>query len=195
VTAPRGLMPFWRRRLLPPVVALLALNGLAFAAYTLPRALQVRNTTARATALREEIAKQRRITAAIVDQAGAIRANAAETDRFYKNVIVANRVELLPLIEDIEKMAAEPGLKAGPRSYALEPVKGAPITRVQVGLSLQGSYDQLVAFLDRVERSPRFLIVDRIALTSGTGHEGNNLRVEVSAFLHGKEDKVARRGR
>jgi Tfp pilus assembly protein PilO len=192
VSARSGIKPFWRR-LLPPVVVLVALNLLAFAAYTLPRALQVRNTTARALALRAEIAKQRRITSAIVDQAGAIRANTAETDRFYKDVIVANRVELLPLIEDIEKMAAEPGLKAGPRTYALDPVKGAPITRVGVGLSLQGSYDQLVAFLDRVERSPRFLIIDRIALTSG--HDGNNLRVEVSAFLHGKEEKVARRGR
>jgi Tfp pilus assembly protein PilO len=195
VTAARGLLPFWRRRLLPPVVALLALNGLAFAAYTLPRALQVKNTTARAAALREQIARQRRITAAIVDEAGAIRANTAETDRFYKDVIVANKVELLPLIEDIEKMAAEPGLKAGPRTYALDPVKGAPITRVGVNLSLKGSYNQLVAFLDRVERSPRFLIIDRIALTGGTGQEGSNLRVEVSAFLHGKEDKVARRGR
>ena len=195
MTAPRGLEPFWRRRLLPPVVVLLALNGLAFAAYTLPRGLQVRNTTARATALREEIARQRRITAAIVEQAGAIRSNAAQTDRFYRDVIVPNSVDLLPLIEDIEKMAAEPGLKTGPRTYGLAPVKGAPITRLGVNLNLQGSYDQLVAFLDRVERSPRFLIIDRIALNSGTGHEGSNLRVEVSAFLHGKEEKVGRRGR
>ena len=36
------------RRLVPPVLVLLVLNGLVFAAYTVPRALQVRNAKARA---------------------------------------------------------------------------------------------------------------------------------------------------
>ncbi|HEX9203678.1 MAG TPA: hypothetical protein VF964_06930, partial [Vicinamibacteria bacterium] len=73
--------PLWRR-LVPPALVLLVLNGLVFAAYTLPRALQVRNVKARAVDVRSELDRERAATAALRRQAETIRANAADTERF-----------------------------------------------------------------------------------------------------------------
>jgi len=190
--APR---PFWRRVLLPAVALLLGLNGLAFFAYTLPRTLQVRNATARAAALREEIAGERAMFEARRSEVEAVRANAADSARFYREVVRGERADLLALLEDVEALAAQPALTASARSYGLEEVPGAPLTRVAVNLSLKASYEELVDFLDRVERSPRFLTVDRISL-SGGGAEGQaNLRVEMSAYLNGAPPKVEGGGR
>lgn len=183
---------FWRR-LLPPVIALLGLNGLVLAAYTLPRALQVRSATARAEEVRKELARVREATAVLRRQAEAIRGNTTDASRFYRELVVGSRAELIPLLEDIDHMATEPGLKPSARTYDLEEVKGADLTRVEVLLAVEGSYDQLVGFLDRVERSNHFLTIDRIGLTAGpTGGSSPgvpSLRVELSAYLRGKPVK------
>jgi Tfp pilus assembly protein PilO len=184
------------RRLVPPVLVLLALNGLVFAAYTVPRALQVRNAKARAADVRRDLDRERAATAALRRQAETIRANAADTERFYKEVVVGSRDELIPLLEEVDKMATAPGFKPSTRAYQYKEVKGADLTRVGIGVSVEGSYAQLVGFLDRVERSPRFLTIDRIGLTGGTGTSSPSLRVELSTYLRGKQPaKDAREGR
>ncbi len=62
-------------------------------------------------------------------------------------------------------MAHQPGLVAGRRGYTREPIKGVPITRVAIKIPLEGSYQNLVGFLEKVERGKRFLTVDKIALS------------------------------
>jgi Tfp pilus assembly protein PilO len=187
--------PLWRR-LVPPALVLLVLNGLVFAAYTLPRALQVRNAKARAVDVRSELDRERAATAALRRQAETIRANAADTERFYREVAVGGRDELIPLLEEVDKMATAPGFKASTRAYQYKEVRGADLTRVGIGVAVEGSYAQLVGFLDRVERSPRFLTIDRIGLTGGSATGSPSLRVELSTYFRGKQEaKDAREGR
>lgn len=179
---------FWRKLLLP-VLALLGLNGLVLAAYTLPRTLQVRSATARAQEVRKDLGREREATALLRRQAEAIRGNAADAARFYSQFVVGSRAELIPLLEDIDRMATEPGLKPSARTYQLEDVKGADLTRVEVLLAVEGSYGQLVGFLDRVERSKHFLTIDRIGLSAGSNTGSPTLKVELSAYLRGKPAK------
>jgi Tfp pilus assembly protein PilO len=183
--SPRSL---WRKLRLP-VLALLGLNGLVLAAYTVPRTLQVSSATARAEEVRKELAREREATAVLRRQAESIRGNTTDTARFYREFVVGSRAELIPLLEDIDHMATEPGLKPSARTYQLEDVKGADLTRVEVQLAVEGSYDQLVAFLDRVERSKHFLTIDRVGLTAGAHTSSPSLKVELSAYLRGKQAK------
>jgi len=93
-------------------------------------------------------------------------------------------------------MATAPGFKASTRAYQYKEVRGADLTRVGIGVAVEGSYAQLVGFLDRVERSPRFLTIDRIGLTGGSATGSPSLRVELSTYLRGKQEaKDAREGR
>ena len=179
------------RRLLLPVVVLLGLNVLVLAVYTVPRTLQVSSATARAAEVRKDLARERDATAVLRRQAEAIRGNTADTSRFYREFVVGSRAELIPLLEDIDHMATEPGLKPSARTYKLEDVKGAELTRVEVLLAVAGSYTQLVAFLDKVERSKHFLTIDSVGLTAGTLTGSPSLRVELSAYLRGKLAKEA----
>jgi len=184
--------PLWRR-LVPPVLVLLVVNAVGFAVYTLPRALQVGNTKARAAAVRRDLERERAATAALRRQAETIRANAADTQRFYKEIAVGSQDELIPLLEEVDKMATAPGFKPSTRAYQYREIRDADLTRVGIGVSVEGSYAQLVGFLDRVERSPRFLTIDRISLT-GSATGSPNLRVELSTYLRGKPQST-REGR
>lgn len=191
-----AVRPLWRARLLPAFLVLLGVNLLGLAAWTGPRYWRQRGATARAEAARVEVERQRAAAASRRDRAAAIRANGVDLDRFYRSLAGTEKADLLPTLEAIEEMARAPGLRPGARSYRREEVADAGVERVAVTLPLEGTYAQLVAFLRAVERSPRFLTVDRVAMR-GDREGGAVLQVELSTYLRRapEERKEGRGGR
>ena len=186
--------PFWRTRLLPAFVVLLLLNAAAFAAWTLPRSLRQKNAAERAETARAEVSRERERVAALRSRAEAVQANRADLERFYSTLAGTEKQDLLPTLEAIEELARDPGLQPSSRSVRREGVDSAPLERVVVTLPLEGSYSQLVGFLRGVERSPRFLTVDRVSLRADTEQQGA-LQVELSTYLRAAPGARARRKR
>jgi len=183
--------PFWRRRLLPVFLGLLAVNLIALAAWTLPRTMRLRNATARVEAAREAVETERADAASVRERSAAMDANAKDLQVFYDSVVGPEELDLLPTLEEIEAMARAPGLTPGRRSFSRKEVDDVALERVAVTLPLDGSYEQLVGFLQEVESSPRFLTVDGISLRGDADGEGT-LLVEMSAFM--RLPAVLRRG-
>ena len=183
--------PFWRRRLLPVFLGLLAVNLIALAAWTLPRTLRLRNATVRVEAAREAVENERAGAASVRERSAAMDANAKDLQVFYDTVVGPEELDLLPTLEEIEAMARAPGLTPGRRSFSRKEVDDVALERVAVTLPLDGSYEQLVGFLQEVESSPRFLTVDGISLRGDADGEGT-LLVEMSAFM--RLPAVVRRG-
>jgi Tfp pilus assembly protein PilO len=181
----RARQPFWRRRLLPVVLAVAGVNLVLFLAFTWPRSWRIRSVASRADALREAVARERAASAALRRRVETAANNARDVDRFFKDLVPPRDEVLVATLEDIEAMAHKPGLVAGRRNYAREEVKGTPITRLAISLPLEGSYEQLVDFLASVERGKRFLTVDRIAISQNRSERGESarLQVELSAFF------------
>lgn len=188
--------PFWRAKLLPAFLGLLALNALAFVAWTLPRSLRQRNAQARAASARAELQLEKQRAQALVDRAEAIRANGADLERFYATLAGDEKQNLFQSLEAVEELAREPGLQLATRSVRREDVDGAPLERVVMTLPLEGSYPQLVGFLRGVERSKRFLTVDGVALHADA-ESGGSLQVDLSTYLRQSPEarKSRRRGR
>jgi Tfp pilus assembly protein PilO len=188
--------PFWRTRLLPAFLVLLGVNLVALAAWTGPRYWRQKNAAARAEAARAEVERQRRSATTLRERSAAIRENAADVERFYRSLAGTEKADLLPTLEGIEEMARSPGLKPGTRSFRREDVDNVRVERVGVTLPLAGSYEQLVGFLREVERSPRFLTVDRVAMRADRDG-GGTLQVELSTYLRQPAEarKADRRGR
>jgi Tfp pilus assembly protein PilE/Tfp pilus assembly protein PilO len=170
--------PFWRSKLLPVFVVLLALNAAVLGAWTLPRSLRQRTRAAeRAVAARSELARERERAEALRERAAAIRANRADLERFYTTLAGDEKRDLLPTLAAIEELARAGGLQPGSRALRRESVDKAPLERVGVTLPLEGSYGDLVGFLRGVERSKRFLMVDRVSLRADAD-SGGALQVE-----------------
>ncbi len=188
--------PFWRARLLPVFLVLLALNLGVLAAWTLPRSLRQKNAAERAVAARAELTRDRERLEALRERAAAIRANRADLERFYTALAGGEEQDLLRALETIEELAGAPGLQPARRSLRREDVEGAPLERVALTLPLEGSYAELVGFLRGVERQPRFLTVDRVSLRADA-ESGGALQVELSSYLHQPPGagKDGRRGR
>ena len=71
-------------------------------------------------------------------------------------------------------------------------MEGTPVERVSVTLPLEGSYPQLVGFLREVERSPRFLTVDRVAMRSEEARA--QLQVVLSMYVRAAGEGERRNG-
>jgi Tfp pilus assembly protein PilO len=173
--------PLWRRWLLPAAIVLAAVNLLAFAVWTLPRGLRQRSASSRAETARLEAQHAREATGRLRERVAAIQANGADVERFYARSTGTERKDLVPILEELEKMARSPGLHPGARGYGRSEMKNTPLERVTITLPLSGSYDQLVGFLREIERAPRFLTVDGVSLHADQGNA--RLQVQISAYL------------
>jgi len=171
----------WRRVLVPAFVALLVVNAAVLAAWTVPRTLRQKNAAQRAVEARAELSRERERAEALRERSEAIHANRADLERFYATLAGSER-DLVPMLEEIESLAREPGLQPSSRAIRRDDVDKAPLERVAMTLPLEGSYAQLVGFLRGVERSPRFLTVDRISLRADA-ESGGALQVQLSTYL------------
>lgn len=176
--------PFWRRRLLTPVLVLLGLNGALFATYTLPRLIQARSLESRRETLKAVVERERARLAAAAERANAIRDNERDSRRFYKDVVGSKEKTLLPLLRRISEIASELGLESERSTYKPDDLKGAPLTRFAITLPITGTYPEVVSFLDQLERLPQFVIVDRLGIRGPSAGSGPTaLDLTLSAYF------------
>ena len=182
------MKPFWRRRLLVPALALLALNAIVFLAYTRPKAARQRDIAAHAVELRAEVAEERARVARVRERARTMTANTADVTRFYE--AIGTKGSVLRLQEDIVALGRQLGLAIGNRSYTNETVKGSRgLTRFRITMPVSGSYRQVATFLRRIEEMRHFVTVDSITLSEEAGAAGRstNLNVVLSVYFQDEE--------
>jgi Tfp pilus assembly protein PilO len=165
-------------------------NAVLFAAYTLPRRMKQKTATERVKLLRSEVERQRLQVAERREVVEAARANAEDTQRFYSEVLATRRSSLHDLLVNMEREAAGLGLRLDQRIDEAK-VRGAPLERYTIRVTVTGTYKQLVSFLGRLERSPQFLTIDQVQLAErGTGHQAA-LDIVISAYFK-REDAGGR---
>jgi Tfp pilus assembly protein PilO len=162
-------------------VGLLVLNLGTLGGYTLPRRLAERTLAERAVALREEVARERALAEGLRRQTLVVGANARDMQRFLTQV-VAGRGDLSAVLEELEGTARDLGLRPERRTYDRDELRKLPLVRFEVKLPLAGSYQQLMGFLDAMERSPRFATVDRVRFQDREGGSPG-LDLTVSAYF------------
>lgn len=172
----------WRERLLVPLLGLLAANAVVALVYTLPRTLQERSLAEHAAALRNDVEREERNLQRLRERAQTIEANTRDLEAFYLKVL-KERSQLVGVLREIDRQAPS----SGGRNVRPVEVKGAAVSRFVVTMPLSGSYEQLVAFLKQLERSPHFVTVDRLALRER--EPAAELDVELSVYLRAGTDK------
>jgi Tfp pilus assembly protein PilO len=184
------LKPLWRRAL-PLVLVLLVVNVVAFAAYTMPRLIDERDSRAQTQALGKELEQLKLQTAADRDRADVISTNTSEMALLQTKWVTLPRLSILSLLAEIEDQARTHNLKVGGRGYTFKPAKGLSIGRFTATMPITGTYAHLAEFLRSLETSKYFVTVDRISIREqheqrGAG-AGASLDVEISSFYRQQE--------
>jgi Tfp pilus assembly protein PilO len=172
----------WRDRLRIPLVALIVLNAGVYFSYTMPRTMSDRDAAARAAALQAQVEHERALTAALRGRADAMRSNRDDAERFYAHL--GPKGTLIQVRAEITALARELGLRVGSLAYSPADVKGGEgVSTLQMRMPVTGTYRELAAFLDRLERSAYFVTVDQISLRKRQAPgEAADLDIALSAF-------------
>ena len=168
----------WRRRLRSPLLGLLVLNLAVFGAFTLPGLLRDRRLAEHVLTLRTELDRARRKVAELRERAAVIDANTRDLARFYGELMPQLR-SAPAVLRELDGATPSPG----DRAWSRDTVLGAPLVRFVVNMPVSGSYPQLVSFLERLERFPHFVTVDRVALRDRGRSGAGELDVVVAAYF------------
>jgi Tfp pilus assembly protein PilO len=163
-----------------PLLALIALNAGVYFAFTMPRSMREKSAAARAGVLRDEVERDRRVTAALRARAEAMRTNGGDVDRFYARL--GPKGTLSQVRSEITALARDLGLKVGALTYNPGGVKGEGVAQLEMRMGVSGTYRELAAFLDRLEQSPHFVTVDQIQLRKRAASGQADLDITLSAF-------------
>ena len=111
---------------------------------------------------------------------GKVQQARAEGDTFLEQSTMSRRTAFSTLIGEINKMALDAGMKPKESALALEPVEGSDtLQQLTISANFEGSYANLTKFVNLLDRSPRFLIIESMqASPQPSGILGVNVRLD-----------------
>jgi Tfp pilus assembly protein PilO len=119
-----------------------------------------------------------------VERLRKIEATLGESNRlgeqFYQTKFLPAETGFGTIMVEMERLADSTGVHKGAVSYSVQEIKDRPdIEGVSISTSLQGDYPKIVRFVNQLEQSPLFLIVDSM---SASGGRTKNVDVSVTVL-------------
>ena len=192
-TANPNLKPFWRqRRYVLPLALGILLNGLAYVALTYRLATKQERLARQHETLTGDIATKREEMGKLEEDRERMVRNQEAADHFWTEVAQPLEPGLTEAIAEIDRLADDAGLKHDRMSFTYD-FLDVGLTEVSAAMPLNGSYFNLVRFLNSLERSPRFFVVKEIGLNRAQDEEKEiGLTCDISFFLKGNIEEAPR---
>jgi type IV pilus assembly protein PilO len=114
--------------------------------------------------LRKGVVRQRDELKRAQDLVLRMRMARAEQDKFISDYFMDRQTASSTILTEIGKSAKEAQLSPREHSFTIEPVEGSDnISMMTISANYEGSYADLVRFVNLMDRSRRFLIIDSIS--------------------------------
>jgi hypothetical protein len=109
-----------------------------------------------------------------------------EGDKFLDGYVTDRRVVTSTLDGELFRMAKEAGIGLLPTTLNMEPIEGSDtLSMVTINTNCTGTYANLVKFVNLLDKSERFLIIE--SMTAIQQQSGNNLNVSLKIDTFIKE--------
>jgi Tfp pilus assembly protein PilO len=158
-----------KRTVIVPIAAALLVNILAYALWVYPLRGQVSAAERREASARQALAQAQREHRAAQSLVFGKDQAANELKTFYTDVLPADlsgarRITHVRLAE----LARDANLRHQRTSFEPKEARGSKLTRLEITLVLEGTYESVREFLYRVETAEEFIVIDNLVLTQGT---------------------------
>ena len=89
-----------------------------------------------------------------------------EGQQFMKDYFLDRRVAFSTIITELKNAAEKAGIEQKEHSHSLEPIEGSEnLSMMSIAGNYEGDYENLVKFINQMDRSPRFLILSSLQAT------------------------------
>ncbi|MCE5306726.1 MAG: hypothetical protein LLG20_03705 [Acidobacteriales bacterium] len=128
---------------------------------------------------------QKRAIAAKIEKARS------EGDRFMTGAFVSRRAASSTMVSELVKSAKQVGMRPKEHSFVFEPVEGSDtLSMMTITGNYEGSYADLVQFVNLLDRSPRFLIIEFLQAAPQSTGGMLNVSMKLNTFV--RENSEAR---
>jgi Tfp pilus assembly protein PilO len=175
------------RGLVIPIAVLLVSNLLVYAFFVYPLSRRVSTVAERTEAAETELAAARvehaRAAGTLTGKARA----AEELETFYTRVLPASLAAARRLAYPrLERIARDVDLQ--PMRRTAEPVvdRDRVLTRLEISMSLEGSYADIRRFIHELEQASEFVVIEKVTLKEETGEDGLlGVTLELATYFKG----------
>lgn len=139
-----------------------------------PQAMRARKArlTEQARLLRADVARGERIRVSM-PQAGR------ECDTFYNQAFFDSTTGYSRIEADLNSIGKDAGVQASGLKFKQKAIKGRGVTEIEVSTQVTADYPSLIRFINGIERSRDFYLLDGLAL-----HAGQSGMVDLDLDLH-----------
>lgn len=174
-----------RRAVMRVVLAVLAVaNLVATALVVWPPGGSVEQLENTLSTRRTQLIQKRALLERSKSQAGKVESGRQAAAGFEKRYFTDRRVASSAFVSEIIRQAKDAGIRAKEHSFVFEPVEGSDtLSMMTITASFEGSYADLVEFVNRIDRSERFLILDSLTAQPQLGGGVLNVAMKINAFV------------
>lgn len=158
----------WQRE--PRIVArvalgtLLAANLIAAILVFKPFGGSAADLDAELASLRSQIVQRQSLVAKTRVLATKIDSARTATDQFLDTFFMDRRTASSAIVSELNKAAKDSGMKNKGEAFVFEPVDGSDsLSMMSITANYEGTYGDLLQFVNRLDKSPRFLILAQLA--------------------------------
>jgi Tfp pilus assembly protein PilO len=183
------LKPFWTKRsyYLPLIIGVVV-NGLVYVALTYRLATKQDRLARQHASLVETVDTRALELAELDSERQRLVRNHETANTFWSDVVQPRDPGLTEAWAELDRLADQAGVLRGRMSFDYNELD-VGLEQVSASMPLEGSYFNLVQFINRLERSPRFFLVREIGLRRSTLDDGViGLRCNVTFFLKNNEN-------
>jgi len=171
------------RHLVIPIVVLVALNAVLYGAFIFRLSRRVGNVTERTQQAENELATARfahtRAAGALNGKSSASR----DLDRFYRTVLPADLVAARRLVfPRLETLAEQANLRASNAAWDQVKERDRTLQELKIHMQLTGNYAGIRDFIHRLERSPDFVVIERVVLKENTDAAPLSLQIDLATY-------------
>jgi len=103
-----------------------------------------------------------------------------EGDGFLAEYTMDRRTTFSTIFTELDRVARDAGIQPRPVSYELDPVEGSDtLYQMNISAAYEGSYANLTKFVNLLDKSPRFLIIESLMAAPQQSNAGDLLSVSI----------------
>jgi Tfp pilus assembly protein PilO len=190
----KSLASVWRLRLWVwlPALVLVVLNLVFLSTYRFLLAGQAQLRAARIERAEKELLDFEADRAALEDLVERANLNRERVDEFYARWVASEAERLTQVIAEVKNLAQRAGVKASSFNYPEEDLEDYGLLRFSIAFSVEGSYAQLRQFINFVEVSDHFLMLEDVRMNEvGEGDSTIRVQLRISSLFLRKSPRAA----
>ena len=107
-----------------------------------------------------------------------------EGDQFLGQYVMTRRTASSTIVSELSQLAKQAGIKTKEAAFAFEPIEGSEtLTMMTVAAGYEGTYQNLTRFINLLDRSPRFLIIESLQASPQQTGAMLNVMLKFNAFV------------